>query len=318
MRAVWLVLSVTGLILLNGCATVFKGTSSNIQLWSEPPGAKVYVDGFPVGTTPTKLKLESKKSYHVEFKKDGYENANYLLTNHVSVGWLVVDILFGFVPILVDALTGSWYGLDQDAFRVNLEKIGERISESALPAAPTSVISGEEITPPFGLQWGLGYKEAKSAVENSPTGSGWRSGAGLNIGKLESTAEYGSQFSVAVITRAVILFRESDRAVVVFDPDEKLCGIDMKVSFSRDYDKCLQFYKALCSSLSDRYGANYRSLVAESGDQPNLAQDLWRDQLDHVAVVEMSQERIQYANRYSVRYLVAGPSLRLDANDPRP
>lgn len=110
------------LSLILGCAAVFKGASNNVDFGSEPEGAKVYVNGVPMGTTPVNLKLESKKTYHIEFKKEGYETKTFTLTNHVGVGWIILDVIFGLVPVVVDAATGSWYVLDQDYVNAVLEK----------------------------------------------------------------------------------------------------------------------------------------------------------------------------------------------------
>jgi hypothetical protein len=104
----------------NGCATLFKGASDNVNLSSEPAGAKVYVNGNLMGTTPVKLKLKSSDTYHIEFKKNGYTTKTYNLTNHVGAGWIVLDVLGGLVPIIVDAATNSWYKLDQSNFNAVL------------------------------------------------------------------------------------------------------------------------------------------------------------------------------------------------------
>jgi len=108
-------------LLLNGCATIFKGTSNNVDFSSDPSGAKVYVNGNLMGTTPVKLKLESKKVYNIEFKKEGFETKTFTITNHVGVGWVILDILVGLIPVVVDAATGAWYSLDQDNVNAILE-----------------------------------------------------------------------------------------------------------------------------------------------------------------------------------------------------
>lgn len=108
--------------IFGGCATLFKGSGSTVDFSSDPTGAQVYVNGVPRGTTPINLKLESKKTYTIEFKKDGFETKTYTITNHVGVGWIVLDVLFGLVPVIVDAATGAWYELDQDAVNAVLEQ----------------------------------------------------------------------------------------------------------------------------------------------------------------------------------------------------
>lgn len=109
-------------LLVMSCATLFKGNSSELDCSSEPRGAMVYVNGNYMGDTPIQLKLESKKNYSIEFRKDGYQTKTVNVTNHVGVGWIILDVLAGLVPVIVDAATGSWYHLDQKNINVMLEK----------------------------------------------------------------------------------------------------------------------------------------------------------------------------------------------------
>ncbi|MGA2784857.1 MAG: PEGA domain-containing protein [Candidatus Bathyarchaeia archaeon] len=106
----------------NGCATIFHGMSDKIDFSSDPTGAKVYVNGQLMGTAPLELKLESKHSYNIEFRKEGYEDKTVVVTNSVGAGWIVLDVIFGLVPVIVDAATGSWYSLDQEHVNAALEK----------------------------------------------------------------------------------------------------------------------------------------------------------------------------------------------------
>jgi hypothetical protein len=112
---------ILSIYIIGGCATVFKGNSSEVDFFSDPSGAQVYVNGVARGTTPINLKLESNKTYTIEFKKEGYEPRTHTITNHVGVGWVVLDVIFGLVPVIVDAATGAWYELDQDAVNAVLE-----------------------------------------------------------------------------------------------------------------------------------------------------------------------------------------------------
>ncbi|MBI4811014.1 MAG: PEGA domain-containing protein [Ignavibacteriales bacterium] len=105
-----------------GCATIFKGSSEKVDISSDPFGAKVYVNGNLMGKTPLQLKLQSSKTYYIEFAKDGYENKTVLITNSVGAGWIILDVIFGLVPIVVDAATGNWYSLDDDNVRAVLKR----------------------------------------------------------------------------------------------------------------------------------------------------------------------------------------------------
>jgi len=107
---------------MTGCATIFKGTTERVSLNSEPHGAEVYVNDAYVGDTPLRLKLETKHAYRIEFRKDGYKSKVVNISNHVGAGWIVLDVIAGLVPVLIDAVTGGWYSLDQNYVNASLER----------------------------------------------------------------------------------------------------------------------------------------------------------------------------------------------------
>jgi hypothetical protein len=109
-------------LIINSCATIFHGSTDNVNFNSEPVGAKVYINGAYMGVTPLPINLKSKITYTIEFRKEGFENKTVLLNNSVGAGWIVLDVIFGFIPIIVDAATGNWYSLDQDNVSAALEK----------------------------------------------------------------------------------------------------------------------------------------------------------------------------------------------------
>ncbi len=109
---------------LNGCATVFKGSTEEVSFASEPDSADVYVNGTNLGKTPTKLELASKDTYTIDFKKEGYKTKSVMLNHSLGAGYLVLDIVFLllFIPIIVDAATGNWNELDATYLKAVLEK----------------------------------------------------------------------------------------------------------------------------------------------------------------------------------------------------
>lgn len=121
-RFVSILLIISFLFLSSSCATIFKGTSEEVNFNSEPQKAEVWVNGTKMGETPLALKLESKKTYTIEFKKEGFETKSHTITNHVGAGWIILDVLTGLVGVIVDAATGSWYSLDQKNVNTVLEK----------------------------------------------------------------------------------------------------------------------------------------------------------------------------------------------------
>jgi hypothetical protein len=109
-------------IYLSSCALVFKGTKEEVSFRSDPLRAEVYVNGIRMGETPLTLKLVTKQTYAIEFKIEGYKPKSFQINNKVGAGWVVLDIVLGLVPVVVDAATGAWYSLDQKNIDAVLEK----------------------------------------------------------------------------------------------------------------------------------------------------------------------------------------------------
>jgi len=108
-------------VLFTGCATIFHGSTDKVDFSSEPTAAKVYVNGQLMGNTPLQLNLISKHTYTIEFRKEGFDNKTVLINNSVGGGWIVLDILGGLFPVIIDAATGDWYSLDQEHVTASLE-----------------------------------------------------------------------------------------------------------------------------------------------------------------------------------------------------
>lgn len=110
------------ILLTSGCATIFKGTSEEVNFNTDPQRAEVWINGVNMGETPVSFKLESKKTYTIEFKKPGYKTSVYKISNHVGAGWVILDVLAGVFGVVIDAVTGAWYKLDQTNVNAILEK----------------------------------------------------------------------------------------------------------------------------------------------------------------------------------------------------
>jgi len=121
-KAISIIVIISFLYLLSSCATLFKGTSEDVNFSSDPQRAEVWVNGVKMGETPMALKLECKKTYTIEFKKEGFETVTKTITNHVGLGWILLDIWLFYVPLIVDAVTGAWYYLDQKNVDAILKK----------------------------------------------------------------------------------------------------------------------------------------------------------------------------------------------------
>ena len=109
-------------IYLNGCATIFSGSTEDISLESDPPKAKVLLNGSSMGKTPLKLNLQKGKSYIIEFIKEGYENKTLNMSYSLGAGWLILDILSGLIGIIVDAATGNWNEFEYSHYKAVMEE----------------------------------------------------------------------------------------------------------------------------------------------------------------------------------------------------
>ena len=105
-------LSVAAVTLVLGCATMFANKYPEVSVRSDPVGAGVYINGELAGSTPMKLHLAANKFYTIGFYKEGFEPKTFRLNNHSGGLWIVLDVLSGFWPVIVDLATGAHYELD--------------------------------------------------------------------------------------------------------------------------------------------------------------------------------------------------------------
>lgn len=113
--------------LLTGCATLFKSNNSSaLAINSSPAHAKVFVNGTYRGTTPVNLKMSPDRAYDIRLERDGYDPLVYHVGKKVGTKWIILDILGGGIPILVDAITGNWYELEESDISLSLNEKQEK------------------------------------------------------------------------------------------------------------------------------------------------------------------------------------------------
>jgi len=105
------------------CGLIFGGTRQTIQANSSPPGTTIVTaPATATLTTPASVSLERKRDYTLTFSKAGYTSADVQVAHHVRGGIIVLDILLGLVPVIVDAATGAWNSLSPNMVNVTLTK----------------------------------------------------------------------------------------------------------------------------------------------------------------------------------------------------
>ncbi|UYH51666.1 PEGA domain-containing protein [Candidatus Kirkpatrickella diaphorinae] len=123
---------------ISACAAIIDGTSQQIAINSNPPGAEcaVYRNGEKIGTvqqTPSSVLVKkSKHDLWIECAKPGYENSRYL--NHSGLAGSVFGniALGGFIGVAVDSASGADNKYDP-AVNISLTKSDDPKKEAVLP-----------------------------------------------------------------------------------------------------------------------------------------------------------------------------------------
>ena len=117
-------MSLAGLLMAGcmvaGCGTLFLPSSADITVNSNPVKAAVTIDGVTMGVTPLEVSLPTNRSYVISVSKEGYGTVSCTVNRKVSGVIVVLYVLGGLVPALVDATTGGWYKLDSDSCTAQL------------------------------------------------------------------------------------------------------------------------------------------------------------------------------------------------------
>lgn len=106
------------IMLTTSCASILTGSKRKVMFETDPPGAKVFVNGFEKGTTPVQLKVKAED--RIDFKLDNYKEKVVVMDSKFNL----VSILNGFSIIGwgIDAITGSLKRVDTKYVKVTLEK----------------------------------------------------------------------------------------------------------------------------------------------------------------------------------------------------
>lgn len=126
MKYIILSLSFLSFLIISGCATILNGSKQDVQINSDPSGAKVYVNNTYQGETPLTKSMERKsENIEIKIKLDGYKTYSLNLRRNFNGTTLVNIVLGGIIGIGIDAATGAMYKLDPSTVRADLEEKNE-------------------------------------------------------------------------------------------------------------------------------------------------------------------------------------------------
>lgn len=121
---------VTALALCGACATLFSSGSVPVNFQSDAPGAEVWINGSMRGQTPLVLELDNTKPITVTFKQTGRRDHTVEVGTKVRGGFVILDVLGGLAPVIIDAATGEWKTLETRMVNVNL------VQQAGAPRTP--------------------------------------------------------------------------------------------------------------------------------------------------------------------------------------
>lgn len=125
MNKISLILLLIASISITSCATIFKGSSADIQFNSSPSGAQITINGINRGVAPTMLSLKRSSTHQVVMSMDGYEDVNFLIDKKFDVATTVVGNIFSWslLGIVVDVASGAAYTLQPADIQGNLKQL---------------------------------------------------------------------------------------------------------------------------------------------------------------------------------------------------
>lgn len=92
-------------LLLSGCASIINGRTQKVNIQSNVPNARIFINGEDQGTTPNKVRLKRRSHYEVVIRAKGYSPYRETLRSRLS-GMLFWNIPFtGAIGGGIDFLT---------------------------------------------------------------------------------------------------------------------------------------------------------------------------------------------------------------------
>lgn len=116
-----------------GCASIAHGSSQNVSISTEPPGADVRLDNGVNVTTPSQIKLQRKNDYIVTISKAGYQT-QVIPLNSVLSGWLAGNLVFGgLIGGAIDLSSGAAYTLTPEKISIALTPLSPGQADAPVP-----------------------------------------------------------------------------------------------------------------------------------------------------------------------------------------
>lgn len=121
MRIRWFILVLA--MVSSGCATILDGSSQPVNIDSSPHGARIYVNGVEVGTTPLSMLMKRSKSTMILAKKNGYEEQQLALQTKINNTFWVNILTGGPLGSTTDYASDAMIEYSPNMYHITLNPI---------------------------------------------------------------------------------------------------------------------------------------------------------------------------------------------------
>jgi hypothetical protein len=136
-RALWAMMFAAWSVTVCSCGLLFQGTTEEINVASDPPGATVTLDDGETKVTPFSMTVPRQKDLQFHFSKPGYQSAEVVDNSQVEFGYMTADFIPLMLPWSIDAAAGAGYAHQQASVTAHLDPLeGAPSDVSAKTNAP--------------------------------------------------------------------------------------------------------------------------------------------------------------------------------------
>lgn len=115
-------------IIAQGCATISTGTSQTISITSNVNGAKLFIDGEEIGTTPFNGIIPKNKK-EIKIVKEGYQTETIVLSKTLESMFWGNIITGGTLGSLTDFASGAAYTYAPATYQIDMKSNDQTSSE---------------------------------------------------------------------------------------------------------------------------------------------------------------------------------------------
>jgi hypothetical protein len=110
-------------MIASGCATILDGSSQPVAFDSSPNGARIFVNGAEVGTTPLSMLMKRSKTTMILAKKDGYEDQQLALQTTTNGNFWRNFLTGGPIGSTVDYFSDAMIEYSPNRYYISLNRI---------------------------------------------------------------------------------------------------------------------------------------------------------------------------------------------------